>query len=126
VESLGVTLGLGLLVELFAYRAWPAGTTEVTDIVLQWECLGEPALLAGIFVVTFFPSLVWVVLHPWIDARRIDRNPLLEHRIRRNHRRFLVESIVMHGVSFLAAAVVGTQSLWEIPPSLRLPMALAA
>jgi protein-tyrosine-phosphatase len=64
-------------------------------------------------------------LHPWIDARRIDRTPTLEHRIRRNNRRLFTEAIVMHAVAFLAAAAVGTVALHEIPPPLRMPVTLA-
>jgi protein-tyrosine-phosphatase len=125
LESLGVALGLGLLVALFAYRAWPAGTREITGIILQWEFLEDPALLAGIFAVAYFPSLIWVLLHPWIDARRIDRNPMLEHRIRREPRRFFVASVVMHALAFLTAVVLGTQPIRGIPSTFQMPLALA-
>jgi protein-tyrosine-phosphatase len=125
LESAGVTLGLGLLAGICAYRAWPAGMMEMAEIFLSREFLGDPVLLAGLWVFSFVPSLIWLLLHPWIDARRIDRSPALESRISRDYRRLLKEVAGLHAIAFLAAVGAVLITPGSVSPSLRLPLALA-
>jgi protein-tyrosine-phosphatase len=124
-ESAGVTFGVGLLAGLCAYRAWPAGMMEMANIFLSPEFLGDPVLLAGLWLFTSIPSLLWFLLHPWIDARRIDRNPALENRITRHYRRLLQDAAGMHTIAFLAAAGTGWITLDTISPWPQLSLALA-
>ena len=124
LESTGVTLVLGALVTLWAYRTWPAGLNEIFLALLSLEFLWDPWLLPGIFVLSFVPSLIWLVLHPLIDARRIDRSPELEYQIDRHYSMLFRQAFGMHAIAFMAAAGTGVFFLDTVSPSMRMPLTL--
>jgi protein-tyrosine-phosphatase len=125
LESAGVTLVLGGFVSLSAYRVWPAGISEILQVFLSPEFLRDPVLLLAVFVLCFFPSLLWLLLHPLVDARRIDRNPRLEQQIKRDYRLLLKEALSMHSIAFIAAVGVGVWLLGPISPSSRMLFTMA-
>ncbi len=124
MESAGLALALGSLMVLWAHRAWPEGTHEILAGSFSPEFLWDPLLLAGIFILTAIPSLVWLILHPLIDARRIDRRPELEHLIDRNPLMLFWEVLFLHTIAFLTATSLAVFGLRGVPPGNRMPLVL--
>lgn len=125
LESAGVTLALGLFIALAAHRAWPDGLNEILLVYLSPEFLWEPTLFLALCAVSFVPSCIWLVLHPLIDARRIDRNPTLQKHITRNYSLLFKEAVALHAIGFTASAAAGMFLLDPIAADLRMPLALA-
>ncbi len=124
LESAGVTLILGTFIALAAHRAWPEGLNEILLVYLSTEFLWDPALFLALLAVSFIPSLIWLVLHPLVDARRIDRNPTLQRHITRKYSLLLKQAIAFHAIAFTASAAAGIYLLHRGEPQLRMPLAL--
>jgi protein-tyrosine-phosphatase len=124
LESAGVTLVVGAFIALAAHRAWPDGLNEILLVYLSTEFLWDPALFLALLAVLFVPSLVWLVLHPLVDARRIDRNPILQKQITRKYSLFFKQAIALHAIAFTASAAAGIYLLNRFEPQLRMPLAL--
>ena len=95
---------MGTFVALAAHRAWPDGLNEILLVFLSTEFLWDPALFLALLAVSFIPSVVWLVLHPLVDARRIDRNPTLQRHITRKYSLLLKQAIAFHAIAFTASA----------------------
>jgi protein-tyrosine-phosphatase len=124
LESAGVTLVLGTFITLAAHRAWPEGLNEILLVFLSTEFLWDPALFLALLAVSFIPSAIWLVLHPLVDARRIDRNPTLQKNITRKYSLLFKQALAFHAIAFTASAAAGIYLLHGGEPQWRMPLAL--
>lgn len=125
LESGGVTLLLGAFIATAAYQAWPEGLNRILTVYVSTEFLWDPPLFLALCGVTFLPSLLWLILHPLIDARRIDRNPTLQKHITRHYPLLFKEAFALHAIAFTASAATALYLLPSLPTEFRMPLALA-